>query len=178
MTAQAEEKYLSAVPQKTILYNDFQFFQQNLTNIVLGSFVNPILTQGIARPRALLLIPQLSASVHGSLIAGLTSGTYVAGVGQLGTPMNSPFSSSPGTCCPFSRVSNFNVFVSGVAVFQQNLLYGFEQYFNEVRRSQAVYGGQIRGLCSQLISMSDWESGYGYIYVDLFSRIPDIAFDN
>jgi hypothetical protein len=120
MLVRVLEKYLSAVPQKTILYNDFQFFQQNLTNIVLGSFANPIFTQGISRPQAFLLIRQLSASVHGSTIAGLISGTYVADVRQLGIPMNSPFSSSPGTCCSFSRVSNFKVFVSGVAVFNKS----------------------------------------------------------
>jgi hypothetical protein len=149
-----------------------------LTSITAGSFANPVLSQGIARPRALLLIPQLAASVHGSTIAGLTSGTYIAGVGNLGSPMASPFSSSPATCCPFARVTNFNVFLSGVAVFQQPLMYGFEQYFNEVRRSNAAYGAQIRDLCSQLISQSDWETGYGFIYVDLFTRVPDLAFDN
>jgi len=92
--------------------------------------------------------------------------------------MVSPFSSSPATCCPLARVSNFNIFLSGVAVFQQPLNYGYEFFLNEVRRSKSVYGGQVRGLSSGLISQNDWEFAYPFIYVDVMSRVPNMAVDN
>jgi hypothetical protein len=88
------------VPQKTILYDDFYFYSQNLTNILPGSTVNPQLTTGQSRLRSILIVPQISASVNGSTLAGLQTGNYTAGVGQLDSPVLSPFSSSPGSCCP------------------------------------------------------------------------------
>jgi hypothetical protein len=168
MTPTAEEAYLSAIPTKTILYNDILSYQ-SLSN-ASGSNVSQILTNGVSRPRYLLIIPQLAGSINGSTVANLTT-SYNAGVGQLGTPMNSPFSSSPGTTAPHASITNLNVLVSGQNVYQSNYTYGFEEWLQEVRGSNALNGGISLGLSSGLLSQNDWENGYRFIYVDLSRRI-------
>ena len=60
MTPQAEEAYLSAVPTKTILYNDILSYQ--VLNQASGSNVSQILTNGVSRPRYLLIIPQMAGT--------------------------------------------------------------------------------------------------------------------
>ena len=168
MTPTAEEAYLSAVPTKTILYNDILSYQA--LNNASGSNVSQILTNGVSRPRYLLIIPQMAGAINGSAVANLTS-TYSAGVGQLGTPMNSPFSSSPGTTAPQASITNLNVLVSGQNIYQSNYTYGFEEFLQEVRGSNAINGGISMGLSSGLLSQNDWENGYRFCYVDLSRRI-------
>jgi len=168
MTPTAEEAYLSAVPTKTILYNDILSYQS--LNNASGSNVSQILTNGVSRPRYLLIVPQLAGAINGSANANLTT-SYTAGVGQLGTPMNSPFSSSPATTAPHASITNLNVLVSGQTIYQSNYTYGFESWLQEVRGSNALNGGISLGLSSGLLSQNDWENGYRFIYVDLSRRI-------
>jgi len=168
MTPTAEENYLSAVPTKTILYNDILSYQS--LNNAAGSNVSQILTNGVSRPRYLLIIPQMAAAINGSNKDTLGT-TYSAGVGVLGTPMNSPFSSSPGTTAPHASITNLNVLVSGQTIYQSNYTYGFEQFLQEVRGSNAINGGISLGLSSGLLSQNDWENGYRFCYVDLSRRI-------
>ena len=97
MTPQYEEQYLSAVPSKTILYNDILSF--STLNQPSNGSVSQMLTNGVSRPRYLLIIPQLAGNINGSVKTSLAS-TFTAGTAftsSLGSPMNSPFSSSPGT---------------------------------------------------------------------------------
>jgi hypothetical protein len=168
MTPTAEEAYLSAVPTKTVLYNDILSYQS--LGIASGSNVSQILTNGVSRPRYLLIIPKLAGSINGSLKDNLTT-SYVGGVGQLGTPMNSPFSSSPGTTAPQASITNLNLLISGQSIYQSNYMYGFEEYLQEVRGSNAINGGISLGLSSGLLSQNDWENGYRFCYVDLSRRI-------
>ena len=168
MTPQAEELYLSAVPSKTILYNDILTF--STTNIAANNPVSQILTNGISRPRYLLIVPQLSGSVNGSA-KGTLGTAYSAGLGVLGSPMNSPFSSSPATTGFQAAISNLNILVSGQCIYQQNLTYGFEEWLQEVRGSNSLNGGIPMALSSGLLSQNDWENGYRYCYIDLSRRI-------
>ena len=91
--------------------------------------------------------------------------------------MNSPFSSAPGTCLPYSSITNFNVLESGVNHYQSNITFRWENYLEEVRQSNSLQGGLQLGLSSGLISQSDYENGYGFIYVDL-SRKQSQASDD
>ena len=168
MTPTAEEAYLSAVPTKTILYNDILSYQS--LSIASGSNVSQILTNGVSRPRYLLIVPQLAGTINGSATGNLTT-SYSAGVGQLGTPMNSPFSSSPGTTASQASITNLNLLVSGQTIYQSNYMYGFEEFLQEVRGSNALNGGISLGLSSGLLSQNDWENGYRFCYVDLSRRV-------
>jgi len=51
------------------------------------------------------------------------------------------------------------------------LSYGFEQWLQEVRGSNALNGGIPLGLTSGLLTQNDYENGYRFIYVDLSRRI-------
>lgn len=167
-----EEMYLSAVPTKTILYNDILTYQT--LSVASGSSVSQILTNGISRPRYLLIIPQMAGIINGSAKANMTSAFTSAsadGLSALGSPMNSPFSSAPGTCGPQAVISSLNILVSGQNIYQSNYQYGFEQFLQEVRGSNSLNGGLPLALSSGLLSQQDWENAYRYCYVDLSRRV-------
>ena len=167
MTPQAEQQYFSVVPTKQIKYNDILSFQS--LSIASGGQLSQILTNGVSRPRYLLVIPQIAAAVHGSAVA--TIGTsYTAGK-LLGSPFLSPFSSSPATTCPLATVSNFNVLVSGSNIYQSSYQYGFEEFYQELRGCNSINGGIPLGLSSGLIDQTNWESAYRYMFVDLSRRV-------
>ena len=50
-------------------------------------------------------------------------------------------------------------------------MYGFEEFLQEVRGSNAINGGIPLGLSSGLLSQNDWENAYRYCYIDLSRRI-------
>ena len=177
MAPEMESKYLREVPQKTLLYNDFLTFSSQALNTVVGGQINPIITYGISRLRGILIVPQLASTSNGATV--LTFGTSAPATtagSTIGSPLISPFSSSPGTCAPWHRATNFNVFISGNAWYQQNINYSFEHFFNETRKNGA-YGNSMPQIASGLIGQSDWEAGYGFIYVNL-DRWANSAIDN
>ena len=167
-----EEMYLSAVPTKTILYNDILTFQT--LSVTAGASVSQILTNGISRPRYLLIIPQMAGIINGSAKANLASSFTAATNGfaaALGSPMNSPFSSSPATTAPQAVISSLNILVSGQNIYQSNYQYGFEQFLQEVRGSNSLNGGIPLALSSGLLSQQEWENGYRVCCVDLSRRV-------
>ena len=168
-----EEKYLSMVPTKTVRYNDILSFQQ--LAVGPGSNVNWLVTNGVSRMRSLVVYPFISSVVNGSNpLIGAT--TFTAGK-TAGSPLNSPFSSAPGTCAPFHNFSNFNVLLSGSALYQSNFQYKFETFLQENRASLGLNGGLSTGLSSGLIGQSDFENGYGFAYVDLSRKISPASDD-
>eukprot|EP01031_Cornospumella_fuschlensis_P050889 gene50889-62241_t len=164
MSPVAEDKYFSMMPTKRVVYNDILSFQS--LNVAPGGTVNSILTNGVSRLRYLLMVPQISASINGS--ATLTAVSDPAHL--IGSPMNSPFSSSPATTAPQATVGNFNVILSGSNLFQNNFQYGFEHFMQEVRGANSLNGGVPYALSSGLLSQTDWEQSYLYVYVDLSRR--------
>jgi len=194
MTPQLETRYLSSNSTKKILYNDILSFQT--LNTPAGGQVNQILTVGVSRPRYLLGIPYLSASINGSqsafdpqvlatpvmngvtvnAAAGLTA-NYPAGQQFPFSVLSSPFTSSPCTTSIGMRISNFNVLMSGVNIYSENITYNFLEYQNEVRGAFALNGGLDLSLSSGGISQKDWEQSYGYVFVDLSRRLSS-ADDN
>jgi hypothetical protein len=177
MAPEMEAKYLQEVPQKTILYNDFLTFSSQALNTVVGGQINPIITYGISRLRGILIVPQIASTSNGATVASFGSSAPVTTAGNtIGSPLISPFSSSPGTCAPWHKCTNMNVFISGSAWYQQNINYGFEHFYNETRK-QGAYGNSMPQIASGLIGQSDWEAGYGFIYVNL-DRWANSAIDN
>ena len=173
MTPAYEESYLSAVPTKTILFNDILSF--STSTITPNGTVSQILTNGVSRPRYLLIVPQLAGAINGAAKASLSAATYTSVTNGLtsavGTPMNSPFSSSPATTGFHAAISSLNVLVSGQTIYQSNYMYGFEEWLQEVRGSNAINGGIPLGLSSGLLSQNDWENAYRFCYIDLSKRM-------
>jgi hypothetical protein len=172
LSAKCEELYIKQKPQKTFYYKDFHSFPNCALTVTPGSTVTPSLNISLPRLRGLLIIPQMAAAVHGAAV-GLLNTT---GGGTLGSPIFSPFSSSPSTCAPFSRVTNF-VFLGGSPIYSQNISYGYEQFFNEVRKDKGAYGNMLKSISSGLIGQNDWENAYNFIYCNL-ERCQNDAVDN
>jgi len=176
MTPTMESSYLSAVPTKRILYNDYLNFQS--LNIPAGQMNSQILSVGVARPRYLLGIPTMSSQINGSSIPASSTFTAVVGGQQSAfAPASSPFSSVPATCSPLMRISNFNVLLSGVALYQENINYSFQIFQNEIRSTMSLNGGIDLSLSSGLIDEVDYTNLYSYIFVDL-SRQLNQSTDN
>ena len=155
-----EERYLS-LKTKDVYYEDvYTYLYQN--QIQAGASFNTLVSNGISRPTSVIVMPFVSKSANGTLT---TVPVY-----------QSPFASEPGTtsCIP---ITNWNVLVSGTAIFQQDYQYDYQQWLEELSRVNAVNGGQSTGFTSGLLSQKDFQFGYRYLVADLARRLPqdDIA---
>lgn len=159
-TPQFESEFFAAIPQKRILYED----RNNvftIPGIQPGQPFSTIVTNGVSRPRYLLIQPKVNTTSNGNL-----------------DPFTSPFTSSPCTCAPFGGlIKDFNVLVSGVAIYQQNYNYRWESFLHEFAQKNSLNGKMDMALTSGLISQTEWEQGYGFVVVDLSRRV-DQASDN
>jgi hypothetical protein len=151
LTPKYEAEYIKN-PKKKITYTDYQTYSFN--NIEPGAAINNLLTNGISKLRYFLMVPHLSATSNGAL--------------GFGAPA-SPFSSSPATTCPYSKITNFQLNVAGKNIFETPQNYSFETFMEQVRPALSINGGSMNslGLSSGSISKKMWESGYTYYYVDL-----------
>ena len=155
-----EERYLS-LKTKDVYYTDiYTYLYQN--QISAGGTFNTLVSNGISRPTSVIVIPFVSKSANGTLTS---------------VPIyQSPFASEPGTtsCIP---ITNWNVLVSGTAIFQSDFTYDYQQWLEELSRANAVNGGQSIGLTSGLLSQKEFQFGYRYLVADLSRRLPqdDIA---
>jgi len=150
----AEAAYLEANPTKTIVYKDVLNY---LTSAVAsGSNVSTLLTNGVVNPKTLIGVPIMNADV--------STGNGIS-------PHQSVFTSEPATCSPLAIVNQLNILLAGVTVFQQNIQYSWETYYNELQHQNAINGSQTTGLNSGLISQYDWSQNYGYIIADISRRV-------
>jgi len=149
-TPQTESLYISS-PERTILYNDV--VQYVLPNIQPNQNVNSLITSGISRLRGFLMVPIINAN---SNVCGLDG-------------KQSPFTSCPATTFPFSKITNFQLQISGKPVFATPVS-ATQLFYNTMLRPElSINGGSLRslGMSSGCISKTEFESGYGFYYVDL-----------
>jgi len=158
---QTEALYISS-PERNILYNDI--VQYVIPNVGYNQSVNNLITSGISRLRGLLLVPILSGTSN-----------HCGGLDA----KQSPFSSCPATCFPYTKITNFQIQISGRPVFNTPLSHTFMFYNTGVKPELSINGGSMRslGMSSGCISKSDFESSYGFYYVDL-TNIESEAEDN
>jgi hypothetical protein len=100
-----EEQLLTLNPEKTIQYKDI--YQYTLTGTAANSSFNALVTNGLAKPLAVIIIPFDSTGY-----SGLNS-------------LTSPFTSTPATTDPYMLIRNFNIQLSGINVFPANVDYSF-----------------------------------------------------
>lgn len=67
-------------------------------------------------------------------------------------------------------MTNFNVKVSGLNVYANNKEFGYEQYLDELNGNMGLNANTEVGSTSSMINLKDWNSNFGYIYVDLSRR--------
>jgi hypothetical protein len=154
MNPAAEKEFLSTLPQKTVTYTDLHYqLLQNQT----GTF-QTLLTGGLKRAKRLIIIPYYNKA---------------ANTGLVDVPVyQSPFASEPGTTSAYAALSNLQVQVSGVNLWQAPVDYGWDMYKNEVSPAYSVNGGLQLGTTTGLLSEQDWTIGYRYIVADLSRRMP------
>lgn len=151
LTPQAEEKYFSS-PERIINFNDYTYYL--VSNVAAGASINNLIASSLTRIRDIMIFPVLSSSSNSTL-------GYDA--------MKSPFSSCPATVCPFAKITNFQIQISGRPVFATPITYGYEEFMHNFRSSQCINGGSLKsiGMSSGCIDKTMWENGYGVYYVDL-----------
>ena len=162
LSPSCETMYLSKLPTKVVKYQDFMSFQT--LNVAAGGSFSQVLTNGITRVRKLIGIPQISGSFN------------YAGPGLTISPLASPFTSSPATSTG-QAITNFNVLLSGVQLYNQNYNYSIEHFYQELRKINSTNGGSTIGMSSGLLSQTDFENAYRFLTADL-SRKPSEAVDN
>lgn len=184
MTNEEVSRYLSVQPIKNMAYRDV--FQYNV-DVGANSTFSQLLTNGVANPKTLIVIPYYSSSCNWLSAAPYTisgssnsGGTTLSEIGSSSVSVNqinatavwqSPFSSEPGTTSLYAALRDFNVQLSGVNVYSQNVLYDFEMFKNEISRVNAINGGLVDGLTSGLIGYDQWNANMRYYVVDLSRRI-------
>ncbi len=144
---------------KTILYEDYYVLPSvaGLSSIAQGSSVASVLLhQSVLRPRGLLLIPYDSVS------------------------MNNPFSCQPFQCLPYGKLTNINIAINGINIFQTPLQYSYSQFL-EFASGVSSDGLNVKdfGLTNNgFITKSQWEQGYGMYFFDLTQFVKHIDDDN
>lgn len=149
---------LTVKPNREVKYLDI--YNYVVPSIASGGQINAILTNGIVNPKYVVIIPQLT---------GLAANT---GLAIAMNPYQSLFDSSPGTTCPLALLGQFNIQVAGANMYQSNLRYDYEVFYNEVSSINALNGGLSTGMTSGLISSYDWDNLYRYYVCDLSRRVP------
>ncbi len=156
LSPEYEAELLRMMPTRKVKYNDI--FNYPILAVSAGGTFNAILTNGLANPVEVVVVPVLNNVAGNAATASLT-------------PYQSPFDTCPATTTPCAYISNFNILVSGKNVFQQNFNYTYETYINELSSFGAINGNLDTGLTSGLINKFDFENGYGYHVANL-SRFP------
>jgi hypothetical protein len=109
------------------------------------------LSASLRNVRGLLCIPYISASSNGTLNI---------------SPVQSPFSSEPCTTSPIISLSNFNIQVNSMNLFQQNFIYGYEQFITETNTAFALNGG-LGCFDNGLIDQQAFEQNHRYYFCNL-----------
>jgi hypothetical protein len=154
-----EQNYLSLVPQKTVIYEDIYSYQ---VNVEAGQTFNSLISNGIPGIRSVICIPMIRASDNNVGRAGAVTNL---------APYQSPFASEPGTTSPLICFKNFQVQISGMNMFLNNIDYDYSMFMDELQSVNAINGNITPGLTSGLISEEDFIHSYRYYVCDCSRRL-------
>jgi len=157
MTNEEVKRYLTLQPTKHVVYRDI--FQYQI-DVSAGGTFNSLLTNGVANPKALIVIPYIATSANKVNKDLLTTAVY-----------QSPFASEPGTTSPYIGITDYNVQLAGVNIYTSNTQYDFEAFRNELARINGINGGVVDGLMSGLIGLENFQTNMRYYVTDLSRRI-------
>jgi hypothetical protein len=151
----AEQQYLSVLDnKKKIIYTDI--FQYTQSSITTNSPFNFLVSNGLPNIQSVIVIPLINSSSNGT-----------AGVSTL----LSPFSTTGGTPDPIT-LTNFNVAIANQNLFEENILYDYELFKEQLRTSYQLNGDCITGMSSGLISEMSFSRGMRYYYADASRQLP------
>jgi hypothetical protein len=150
----AEEQYLSLNPTRKIVYEDI--YEYNANTIDANTDFNVLLSNGLVNTQSLTVVPFYSKTDNG--------GTNIS-------PLQSAFCSEPGTTSPLCAITNYQVALAGVNVYQNQYRYDWESFITELNMINSVNGNLVTGLSSGLITEYDYSNTYRYYVTDLSRRI-------
>lgn len=152
-----EVEYLSNNTFKHITYSDYQLYNVALTaNNGLAS-LNSVISNGTDNLVRLWVLPYARNTYLGN---GINKQTELA----------SPFSSAPGTTLPWAQFTNFNVFVSGKALFNEPINYTFQHFLDEASGNVSLNAGLDCMLTSGLVDQTRWTQS-PFICLDISRRL-------
>jgi hypothetical protein len=159
----AESNYLSLLDsRKKIVYTDiFQFTQPGIGSTQPFNF---LVSNGLPNIQFVLIVPLITSTANG--VCGNAAGT----TSTISTLL-SPFSTTGGTPDPIT-LTNFNVAISNQNLFEENLLYDYEVFSEQLRTSNQLNGNIITGMSSGLISEASFSRGMRYYYADASRQLP------
>lgn len=144
-------QYLTLGTKRTVKYTDVMQFSVN--NIAPGGQINALISNGVVNPRRLIVLPYLAAATASSI-----------------PPPLSPFDSAPATTTPCVALTNTNVQIGGLNIYNQNQSYDFETFMNELS-TQGLNGQMTTGLTSGLINEVDFSSSYRFYVYNISRRM-------
>jgi len=153
--APAFENMLKEKREKRVIYHDI--LSCNLNASSGGGQQSQTMFNSVVNPKYVLIAPFLAASANGNM--GLVE-------------YQSPFNSAPSTCCPYGALRDFQIQVSGQNMFMSAELYDFEQFLDEFRSINALYGDGDEKMTSGVIDINNWASAYRYYVCDVSRRLP------
>lgn len=141
--------------EKEIRYIDYQ--RPTLPTLSAGAQINNQFSTGIARLRSVLVCPMFASASNGGIV-----------------PFQSPLTSEPATCSPYSHLGSYNIIINGKPVYPADVKNYSYQMFQDELALLGVNGDLTRGLTSGLISQKDWENNYGFYYTNTARRMPEV----
>jgi len=155
--------YQSENLNKKFVYTDILFNQINA--LTSGATFSGILQTGVSNIRGIWVIPFVSSSINGSVVAvNVASG--ITSFSQL----QSPFDSCPATNGPLS-ITNLQVTIGGQNILMNTLNFTFENFLQQVGLYEKLAAGDL-GLSCGLLNQTYWENAYRVYYVDCTRGMP------
>ena len=149
-----EEQYFTVNRTKTITYTDI--FSYRINNVASKASFDNLITNGISKPTKVVMIPFVNSAVAEQ---------------NKFAPWESVFDTAPAQPSPGCALSQLNIRIGGSPVWQQNGVYDYEQFTNELKASNALNGGLVDGLTSGLIDETAFQMGYRYYVCDVSRRL-------
>lgn len=160
-----EEQYLTLNKIKRVVYTDI--YQYSLDVSCAGSAgsyqgqFNALITNGLVAPKSVIIVPFVGAAAN----------KVALGANPL-SPFQSPFASEPSTTSPYITLTNLQVMVAGINVFQTQETYSFQNFLDEFKSMNAINGSNLDGIDSGLIGFEQWIGNYSYYIADISRRLP------
>jgi hypothetical protein len=159
-----EQNYISVMDsKKKVIYTDIFQFTQSAVNP--GNPFNFLVSNGLPNIQFVLVVPLINSQANG--VCGSTGGAAPSTISTI----LSPFTTTGGTPDPIT-LTNFNVAISNQNLFEENILYDYEAFLEQLRTSNQLNGDLITGMSSGLISEMSFSRGMRYYYANASRQLP------
>jgi hypothetical protein len=163
LSPEKDNEYFSSMPTRMVVYDDIYTYILNYTTANGVATMSNLITNGVTRPRYLILLPFIGQSSNYL--------SYATGAAANPTlPYQSPFASEPGTCSPYIFFSNMNIQVAGVNIYTSNAQYTFDNYTQEISEL-GLNGGISEIMSSGLVSYLQYKTNFGPFVVNISRRL-------